>query len=172
MIKLILTLTILFSITICNGQIIKEFPFEKYPSKISSSKKAPLKLSSHKLGKTYRTAIKRQYTAGKIDFGGHFVIVLWGCGTGCSDGAMVDTKTGIIYSIPIDLNNSYRGGNIEENHNIKYKADSKLFVCYSSNREDENKLRLDYYYYSFDEKLKKFNLIKKEKKYATEELNE
>jgi hypothetical protein len=31
---------------------------------------------------------------------------------------------------------------------------------------------LDYYYYSFDEKLKKFNLIKKEKKYATEELNE
>lgn len=35
------------------------------------------------------------------DFGGHYSVVTWGCGTQCQLGAIIDNNTGMVYEIPV-----------------------------------------------------------------------
>jgi len=39
---------------------------------------------------------------GQPNFAGHYEFVTWGCGTNCTAGAIVDFKTGIVYSPPLN----------------------------------------------------------------------
>lgn len=144
--------------SIANAKILNDFPFDDYPAKEAVSKKAKLKLGSNKLGKTFKTAITEGYQNGDNNFAGHYVAVFWGCGTGCSQGAIVDSLDGKIYSLPLE--HSYRGAYIEDNDNIKFNKNSRLLVTYDSERMDDssNKVKLSYYYYVLDEKTKKFNV--------------
>ena len=159
--KTILTIGFMLLTSSIYSQKIEGQKFESYPAKILSEQKAKLNLSSNKLGKTFRTAITQGYKNGKINFGGHYIIIFWGAGAGMSDGAMVDTRTGIIYNLPLTEENSYRGVYYDNNDNIKHKKNSYLFMCYSSktNETDENKIDLSYFYYKFNDMTKKFNLV-------------
>ena len=165
--KTILTIGFMLLTSSIYSQKFEGQKFENYPAKILSVQKAKLNLSSNKLGKTFRTAITEGYKNGKINFGGHYIVIFWGAGAGMSDGAMVDTRTGIIYNLPLTEENSYRGATgYEENENIKYEANSYLFTCYSSEykKSETAKIELNYFFYKFDEKTKKFKLISNKKK--------
>ena len=39
--------------------------------------------------------------SGKPNLAGHYEFVMWGCGTNCTAGAVVDLKTGVVYSPPL-----------------------------------------------------------------------
>jgi hypothetical protein len=48
------------------------------------------------LDRKYRTAIRESLAKG-VDFAEQYVVVCWGCGTGCKEFAVVDAKTGTVY---------------------------------------------------------------------------
>lgn len=155
--------TLLLSL-ICSlaySQTIQGYSFSAYKANVSTVKKAPLILKSHTLGKIFRTKITEEYQAGKIDFAGHYITILWGAGMGLTMGAMVDALTGKIYELPINEENSYRGTYHDENNNIIFKSNSNLFVCYSSanNQNNEDLVDLVYYFYKWNDTTKRFELL-------------
>lgn len=144
------------------SQTIEGFKFENFPAKVLNVKKAKLNNDSHKLGKEYKTEFAKQYKIGNVNFGGHFIIIAWGAGSGLTLGAMVDMNDGEIYEIPLNEENSYRGTYHDNNNNFFYKRGSNLFICYSSkaSEKDESYVDLKYYFYEFDDITKKFFLLK------------
>jgi hypothetical protein len=148
-----------------SAQNIQGYSFDNYPTNLVSNQKAKINFSSNKLGKEYKTEITEQYKKGKIEFGGHYVLIFWGAGTGLTLGAMVDVKDGKIYALPLNEENSYRETYHDSDNNILYKAKSNLFICYRprDNKSNENKVDLTYYLYKWDDTTKKFVLLKTKK---------
>lgn len=139
-----------------------DIKFDKYPAKVEKVNKAKLVLSSSSLGKTYKTQISNQYKTNKVDFGGHYVTTYWGAGMGLTMGAMVDIKTGKIYELPMNeensLNDCFHNDEIETN-----KVNSNLFITYATKMtDDESKCKREIYYYLWNGK--SFKLLKKTEK--------
>ena len=65
----------------------------------------------------FRTALRRGAAKGP-NFAGAFTVVLWGCGTSCQTGAVIDGRTGRVWNLPQSLS---RGA--------QYKLSSRLFVA-------------------------------------------
>lgn len=147
------------------GQNIEGFSFKDFPVGEISTKKVPVNLSSHPLGSKYKSAITEQYNKGQINFGGHYIVVLWGAGAGLSLGVIVDVLNGKIYKLPLSYENSYRGIYHDQNNNILYEKHSDLFICYKSKSNEINydKVDLDYSYYRWDEAKKLFSLLSTKK---------
>jgi hypothetical protein len=110
--------------------------FEDYPArKTFTGKPAPVKFSTRR-ARRYRTALANGAKKGS-DFAGHFTIVSWGCGTACSEFAVVNAKTGDVYFPPF----FYNYGLIEMPESLKdaisslgqeYRIDSRLFIAHGS----------------------------------------
>ena len=163
-IKFLFGLTILLIAQDLTAQNIQGYSFENYPTNIIINQRAKINYSSNKLGKEFKTEITEQYKKGKVEFGGHYVLIFWGAGTGLTVGAMVDVKDGKIYELPLNEENSYREA-YHDSDNILYKPKSNLFICYRprDNKSDENKVDLTYYFYKWDDTAKKFILLKTKK---------
>ena len=92
----------------------------------------------------YRT-ILRQASKEQPDFAGHFKIVRWGCGTCCSEFAVLDLRTGksffpgfvVACGHPTDFDNP---GLVFE-----YRVDSRLLVVYGAPNEVNADLGTRYY---------------------------
>ena len=164
-IKYLFASTVLLIVQDLTAQNIQGYSFENYPTNIIINQRAKINYSSNKLGKEFKTEITEQYKKGKIEFGGHYVLIFWGAGTGLTLGAMVDVKDGKIYALPLNEENSYRETYHDSDNNILYKAKSNLFICYRprNNKSDENKVDLTYYFYKWDDTIKKFILLKTKK---------
>jgi hypothetical protein len=77
---------------------------------------ARLDLNSHKLGRSFRTAIRSDYDNDKALFAGHYTLASWGCGAPCRMSVIVDRRTGKIYDSP------------DAEFGYQFKADSRLLV--------------------------------------------
>src|SRR5919109_5383372 len=60
---------------------------------------APLKLT--KLDEMQIRERLTDYSKRVANFAGHYEFVMWGCGTNCTAGAIVDLKTGAVHSAPL-----------------------------------------------------------------------
>ena len=100
------------NITIKEIRVISEYPFDKF-----SVQYAPLDLKSHPRGLQFKTVISNAYKKGP-NFAGHYVVAEWGCGTGCQNHVIADTKTGKIIDAEIMSANG-----------VEYKIDSRLFIA-------------------------------------------
>lgn len=69
----------------------------------------PINLSKSSLGSKYKSAITEQYNKVQINFGGHFIAMLWGTVAVLSLGDVVDVLNGKMYKLPLSHENSYRG---------------------------------------------------------------
>jgi len=78
----------------------RKFPtFEQFPAgEIYRGEVHALALNTH-LARKFRTTIRESMDEG-VNFDGHFVIATWGCGTGCTQLAVVDAITGKLYAPP------------------------------------------------------------------------
>ena len=76
---------------------------EDYAVEVSRAKVVPLDLRSHPLARKYRTAIRDQLLQEGVNFAGHYALAAMGCGTGCTIGAVIDTRTGRAF-FPKELN--------------------------------------------------------------------
>lgn len=155
-------------------QSVDEFSFDKY--KITSpnnSKKAAIDYASNPLAKMYRTRISDGYKLKNIDFAGYYIVVTWGCGTGCILGAMVDVRDGKVYTLPLGEETAYSFSCSSifgtDDDRIVYKKDSKLFItthCSENEINNSGKYKDDVTYFIniWDENKKEFKLEKTIKK--------
>ncbi|MBV9217066.1 MAG: hypothetical protein JO053_12905 [Acidobacteria bacterium] len=90
---LFLSLTLVMAANICSAQKLPRFA--DYPAK--SQRVGTIKVDlSTKDARMFRTNL-RNAAKGGINFAGHFVITSWGCGTNCTEWAMIEGRTGKVY---------------------------------------------------------------------------
>ncbi len=76
--------------------------FEDFPANtFDTITKAPLDFSTNHDAKYYITAIKNGYKEGNSVFGGHYELIMWGCGYPCAHGVIVDRRTGRMVHLPM-----------------------------------------------------------------------
>ncbi len=176
--KKILIIALFLIIIKLNAQTIEGYSFEKYKiEKHSISKKAKLNFQSNPEAKYFRTRITEGYKSGKIDFGGYYVTIIWGCGTSCINGVMVDVRDGKVHDLPLGEEFYYAGcfsnnGNEQEDDLLNYTKYSRLFisaVCSESEIENTNNIKQEKLYFInvWNEQKKKFELQNKIEKTFT-----
>lgn len=154
------------------SQTITTYQFKNYKTpKFFSTKKAPLDFTSNKTAKTFKTKITQSYKTAKIDFASYYTTIIWGCGTGCINGAMVDVRDGKVYDLPLNSNNAYSGcfanaTNDDKEDRYEINKNSSLFItriCEEADTKKPNQKRQTktYFVNIWNEKTKKFKLEKK-----------
>jgi hypothetical protein len=164
--KLTVTICLLFT-NLFFGQSLLGYSFEDYKAgKNIQNRKARIDYSSNKTAKIYRSAIAEAYKLGDVDFAGYYITCLWGCGSGCLDGAMVDVRDGKVYDLPIGETRYHMGcdDNTDDDPNIEYADDSRLFIsqtCVQSVNDDATDiLRKEYFINVWNESSKRFDFVK------------
>jgi hypothetical protein len=96
---------------------------------------APLNLESNPIARRYRTVIREEMKHGP-NYAGHYRVVFWGCGTSCSQFAVVNLKTGHvitlkgIYSVAyVDfVTDDFLPETDSEGYGFRFKKESNLLV--------------------------------------------
>lgn len=153
-----------------HAETVAGYRFENYPAPLYIGKSAKLNYKSNSIAKLFKTRITEAYQEGEIGFGGNFVVAMWGCGTGCIDGAMADKRTGHVYPLPINEETAYDFGcwsvdDSDEDERVSFYPNSRLLItrtCEQAPIENSNtaKRHVTYYVNVWNDKTKKFNLIK------------
>ena len=153
-----------------HAETVAGYRFENYPAPLYIGKPAKLDYKSDPIAKLFKTRITEAYQQGEIGFGGNFVVAMWGCGTGCISGAMADKRTGRVYPLPINEETAYDFGcwsvdDSNEDERVSFYPNSRLLItrtCEQAPIENSNtaKRHVTYYVNVWNDKTKKFNLIK------------
>ena len=67
-----------------------------YPATPYTGPNAAPDVGSDPLSRRYRTQL-RGWAKEKPNFAGHYILATWGCGTGCTQIAVIDAKTGKVF---------------------------------------------------------------------------
>ena len=67
-----------------------------YPANPYTGKQAAPDVQSDSRSRTYRTVL-RGWATEKPNFAGHYILATWGCGTGCTQVAIIDAITGKVF---------------------------------------------------------------------------
>jgi hypothetical protein len=97
-----------------------DYPAVKVPAGLKSE---PIINSPSKA--TFRTRLREGSQQGS-NFGGHYALLQWGCGEGCSTFFIVDELNGKVYDPGYTLTAPKGGG--EMNFGFEYRPDSRLLV--------------------------------------------
>jgi len=150
---------IVVSIAICFSVIgnAQNLPtYSKFPVKLEKKEAEKVNLSSHPKAKDYRTNLKNALRNKEVNFAGKYIIAQWGCGTCCTEAAIVDAKTGNVF-FPVELQGVRAGGLALGDHDmVEYKKASRLLVIYGYAGEDdesskESPLGISYYLWTNNE---------------------
>ena len=158
---ILLTLIALFSI---NAYSQKTPTFGKYSVKLERKTAKSINFASHRKARTFRTNLRSYLKTAKIDFGGKYIVARWGCGTGCSQMALIDAKTGNVF-FPTVLQGALTGlGSFSDVEKVQHRANSRLFIIngfpgVANPDDDATEQKQGTYYYEWtgkDFKLLKF----------------
>ena len=87
-----LSITLLLAFTSIGLGQSKTPAFTQYPAKVEKIKNIQVDLSS-RTARMYRTNLRNGAKEG-VNFAGHYVLTTWGCGTNCSESAIIDAHNG------------------------------------------------------------------------------
>jgi hypothetical protein len=91
----------------------------------------------------FRTRL-REAAKGKPNFAGHYIVVTWGCGLACMEGAVIDAKTGRVYMLPATL--CCWTSMADDNFNpVEFRLNSKLLIFSGARNEKEDDIGAHYY---------------------------
>jgi hypothetical protein len=94
----------------------------------------------------FRTRL-REGAEEKPNFAGHYVVALWGCGSGCVMGGVIDAKTGKVTMIPFTLC-CWDVEQPDDFEPVVFRVDSSLIVF--DGARDENEADKGKHYYAFE----------------------
>jgi hypothetical protein len=94
----------------------------------------------------FRTVL-REDSRGGPNFAGRYAVVVWGCGTGCAQMGIVDSKTGRVYFPPVEYMDIPETDDAEARARF-FRLDSKLLVITQNHYDMERTYTA--YYYLFD----------------------
>lgn len=121
--------------------------FEDFPvSEKFTGKPVTVKILSRD-ARRYRTVIREGAREGP-NFAGHYTIVTWGCGAGCVQFAIVDAKTGAVYSprFYVAARMHFDEETQQPDEPLQFRIDSKLLIVSGSPNEKNEGI----YYYSWN----------------------
>ncbi len=127
--------------------------FENFPAKRYAGKYAAVDLFSDPLTKAYRTRIQK-WSKERPNFAGHFILATWGCGTDCTQLAIIDVITGQVFyppgvttNVAVNVHEKLlEGGDLwHASGAIKFQLESRLLVLIGSPEEDNNRRGISYY---------------------------
>ena len=104
------------------------FPVDVIDVSEIASTKHPIDFKSNPKATRFKTVISQEYSATSENFGAYYIIAVWGCGTGCLEGVMIDTRDGKVYSLPTKKGYIDFGANIE---NYSKSILLKTFITYT-----------------------------------------
>ena len=129
--------------------------FEDYPVKDAyRGRPSPVRLDSRR-ARMFRTRLREEAARGP-NFAGRYTVVVWGCGTGCAQSAVVDARTGRVYFPPLEYHD-IPDMEDEQNRARTFRLDSKLLVLTQNYYDGAG--RYTAHYYLFDNN--RFRLIRK-----------
>ncbi|HEV7373834.1 MAG TPA: hypothetical protein VGN95_03900 [Pyrinomonadaceae bacterium] len=70
--------------------------FTQYAAKVEKIKNVKVNLKSHKNANMFRTNLRTAAKEG-VNFAGHYILTTWGCGTNCSESAIIDARNGKVF---------------------------------------------------------------------------
>ena len=119
--------------------------FEYFPTDVVdvnkvSSTKHPIDFKSNPRALRFKTVISEQYGATAANFGAYYIIAVWGCGSGCREGVMIDARDGRVYNLPTKKGYNDFGNGIENYNNSVLLMTSYTYSEYipgTTNREVE-----------------------------------
>ena len=94
----------------------------------------------------FRTRLREDSRTGP-NFAGRYTVVIWGCGTGCAQMGVVDSKTGRVYFPPVEYMDIIDTEN-EAAHSGWFRLDSRLLRITQSYYDSMGGYTA--YYYVFD----------------------
>jgi len=158
--------------TIRPSDIPKDAPrFEAYPAKPYHGRNAAPDLRSHPDSRQYRTRLKAWATE-KPNFAGHYILATWGCGTDCTQLAIIDARTGKIFHPPgartnaaVNVHHALLGDGdmFQQWHGtgaVWYRGDSKLLVLIGMPEESEENRGISYFVWE-NNKLRRIRFVHK-----------
>lgn len=161
--KLFLSSVLIFASNIVFSQNIDNFDFEKYPAKSQNTEKKPLKNQSHSLTKSYAEISKSLYETSDVNFGGHYIVLNIGSTNYETSAVLADVSTGRIYDIPENkepFSPEAISKCLDEETFITKPTSTLLIVNNFTDGQFDKPVKN---YYSWNEKTKKFKLLKTEK---------
>ncbi len=162
----------LLSTTLVYAKEVAGYRFEDYPASIYQGKKASLKLTKNHDWWLFRTRIRDVHQDGTVSFAGNYMVGMWGCGTGCVSGAMIDKRTGKIYDFPVNIDyRCYSSEETPDDEDIFFYPDSRLLITTSCEQDEDTdgyaKQTFTYFISVWNEKSKTFKSIDKVKRTKT-----
>ncbi len=94
----------------------------------------------------YRTRIRASAKL-PVNFAGHYVLSIWGCGTNCVQGAVYDTGTGAASLLPFSICCNTDQQLNENKEMVDYRADSRL-VEFNGQRNEEGSAGPHFYLFN------------------------
>ena len=140
--------------------------FSRYPVKVQKARVTKIDFKKNPDARSMRTRLSEGLRGG-VNFAGHYVLVGWGCGTGCISGAIIDAASGMVYW-PEQFNAMGTGitatGYVDKP--VEYKKNSRLLIITGSpgtaNDNAPDRPRGTYYYQWKNNKLRLVKFLKSE----------
>ena len=107
------------------GQRARSVEFRSYPAAVEKKTATAIDFKNSPGASTFRTRL-REALKDNINFAGRFILTGWGCGTGCSHGAVIDGKTGRVY-FPDELM-GVSGYDGPDGETFTFRRDSRLLI--------------------------------------------
>ena len=70
--------------------------FTQYAARVESIRNVKVNLKSHKNASMFRTNLRNAAKEG-VNFAGHYILTTWGCGTNCTQSAIIDARNGRVF---------------------------------------------------------------------------
>ena len=139
------------TVQVCNANLasVKQpLKLEDFAVPVSSTSKVAQPRIDSSEARRYRTVI-RQGAADGPNFAGHFAVVAWGCGSSCSERAIVDTRSGRVYFDhrlrDLDTTQADSINDKDDQFPAYFNLSSRLLVIGGAPNEDESRDGVAFY---------------------------
>lgn len=158
--------------TIRASDIPQDAPrFQDHPAQQYAGVNAAPDVMSDARSRRYRTQLKN-WAREKPNFAGHSILATWGCGTGCTEIAIIDAISGKVFHPPGVRSNHIEGVDPEvllENETrepradfgaLHYRADSRLLILFGSPEGRAENRGISYFLWENDQ-LRRIRFVRK-----------
>ncbi|MFV0387842.1 MAG: hypothetical protein ACK5NT_03720 [Pyrinomonadaceae bacterium] len=157
---------VLFFALFSVGAFAQKPEFKDFAAKVEKVKAKSVNFKNNKSAHSFRTRLRESFAEG-VNFGGRYIVSVWGCGTDCLQAGIIDGRTGNVY-FPEPLQGASFGlGELSETDKdtFEFKPNSRLFIVNGYSGTDDKREEYGIWYYEWTGKTLK--LIKFEKKKTT-----
>jgi hypothetical protein len=135
--------------------------FGDYAVKPYAGPRAAPDLATHARSRMYRTVL-RGWASEPINFAGHYIVATWGCGTSCTQIAVIDALTGKVFHPPGVRTNSvvdvHEGLLVDGDPSprradfgaLRYRADSRLLILIGTPENRAEQRGISYFVWEND----------------------